>query len=117
MSVENLNVYEKINNLVFLIYKSTKNFPRDELYGIVSQMKRAAISIGSNLLEGSYRGSTKEIIHFIDIAKGSAAELKYQVFISRKLNFVDNESFINLDSEIEAIIKMLTALQRSLRKK
>ncbi|MCK4643634.1 four helix bundle protein [bacterium] len=117
MSVEKLEVYKKINELVVEVYKLTGKYPKQEIYGLTSQMRRAAISIGSNLMEGNYRGSIKDFLRFIDISKGSSAELKYQLFISQELKFLSEGKCKQLINEVEIIIKMLSGLQKSLREK
>lgn len=108
--ISDLDVYKKAHALVLKIYKITKKYPKDEIYGLTSQMKRAAISINSNLLEGSARNGTLEFKHFASIARGSAAELKYQVLVSKDLGFITLEEFNCLDAEITDILKMLSGL-------
>jgi four helix bundle protein len=117
MSVEDLDVYNKINEMVLSVYKITKHFPKEELYGIVSQMRRAVISIGSNLLEGNYRESTKDFVRFISISKSSAAELKYQLFVSKELKYIKDECYEELNKNLTEIIKMLSGLRNSLKNK
>ncbi len=117
MSIEDLKVIEAINALVKDIYKVTLKYPKNEEFGLISQMRRAAISIGSNLMEGNYRGSTKDYVHFIDIAKGSAAELKYQLLISKELKYISEKEQEILDKKIEEIIKTLSSIKRALKKK
>ncbi len=117
MSVEKLEVYKKINELVVEVYKLTGKYPKQEIYGLTSQMRRAAISIGANLIEGNYRGSIKDFLHFIDISKGSSAELKFLLSISQELKFVSIGRCKELINEDEIIIKMLSGLQKSLREK
>ncbi len=84
-----LDVYKKSIDLVMIIYSLTKKFPKSELYGITSQMKRAAVSISSNIAEGASRFSKKERIRFYEIARSSLVELDTQLEISIKLNFID----------------------------
>ncbi|MCK4642320.1 four helix bundle protein [bacterium] len=117
MAVEKLEVYQRIIDLTINIYRLTKPFPKDEIYGLTSQMRRAAISIGSNLVEGNYRQTTKDYLHFIDISKGSAAELRHQVLISYKLKYLDKNTFHRTFEELETIIKMLSRIQSSLQKR
>ena len=84
----NLEVWKRSLNYVTKIYKITANFPADEKFGLVSQMRRAAVSIPSNIAEGAARNSKKEFINFLHIAQGSTAEFETQILISRNLNFV-----------------------------
>jgi len=113
--VKNLNVYKKAHILTVDIYRVTNLFPREELYGLVSQMRRSAVSINSNLSEGAARDSNKEYKQFISIAKGSAAELEYQLVLSKELNYINNETADRLIDDIQQIINMLIGLQRSIK--
>lgn len=93
MYYKNLEVWEKSIELVKEVYVITKSYPNDEKFGIVSQMRRAAVSIPSNIAEGSTRYSDKDSSRFIDIAIGSIAELETQLIISKELGFV-GEKFL-----------------------
>lgn len=100
-----------------MIYELTKNFPQSELYGLTSQIRRSAVSIPSNVAEGSQRESNKDFDYFLRVAKGSSAELETQLLIAERLHYIDNEKlFIDaLDLLIE-IRKMLTGLRSALKK-
>ena len=111
----NLEVWKRSLNYVTGIYKITANFPVDEKFGLVSQMRRAAVSIPSNIAEGAARNSKKEFINFLHIAQGSAAELETQIFISRNLDFVTQSQADPLLKELEEISRMIIGLQKSLR--
>lgn len=78
-----LNVWEEAHKLTLEIYKLTKNFPKEELFGLTSQMRRATVSISSNIAEGCGRGSNKEYANFIQIALGSAYEIDYQLLLAK----------------------------------
>ena len=107
-SHKELIVWQKSFQLSLEVYKSTKQFPKDEIYGIVSQMRRAAVSIPSNIAEGYARGSRKEYIQFLKIAFGSANELETQLLIANKLNYDKNiSSILKLNEEV---LKMLNVL-------
>jgi len=109
-SHKDLEVWKKSLGLVTDIYRLTKNFPKDEVYGLIAQMKRAAVSIPSNIAEGASRNSGKEFIQFLYIALGSASELETQIIISRNLSYIDDsEAKINL-KQIESLKKMLNGL-------
>ena len=95
-SVEDLEFFKKSHLLVLKIYELTKQFPPDERYGLVSQIKRAAYSIPSNLMEGGNRLGSKEYRQFVGIARGSAAELKYQLFLSKDLGYMPEENILRL---------------------
>jgi four helix bundle protein len=108
-----LKVWQASIQLVKEIYVVTSAFPKEETYGLVSQMRRAAISIPSNIAEGAARGGTKEFIHFLGMARGSLSELETQLYISRELGFVSNAQ--DVDVRIEEIFRMLAGLLASLR--
>ncbi len=104
-------------DLVVEIYKETEYFPKEEIYGIVSQMRRAVVSIPSNIAEGFGRRSTKEYINFINISCGSLLELSTQIEISFRLGYIRKDRYDRYMDEIEIIHKMLNALKKSLRAK
>lgn len=110
---KDLTVWKKSMNLVILIYKFTSQFPKEELFGLTSQMRRVAVSIPSNIAEGHGRHSEKELIRFLFISLGSAAELETQLLLSRRLDFLDEDSYNQLNELHNEIIKMLVALIRS----
>lgn len=113
MNHEDLNVWKESMELAKNIYLVTKNFPRDEIYGITSQMRRAAVSIPSNIAEGSARQSDKELIQFLYIALGSLAELQTQLILSKDIGYLDNDFKVN----IESIRKKLLGLIKYLKSK
>ncbi|MDR1206861.1 MAG: four helix bundle protein [Rickettsiales bacterium] len=113
-SVEDLNVYKLGFKVALDVYKITEKFPKAEVFGLVSQMRRAAISINSNLSEGCARNSSGEYKHFAGISKGSAEELKFQVKISQALNYINYEEAAKLIEDINEICKMLTGLIKTL---
>ncbi|MCL2369130.1 MAG: four helix bundle protein [Alphaproteobacteria bacterium] len=113
-NVKNLNVYKRAHLLALEIYKATSKFPREEIYALASQMRRSAYSINSNLSEGGAIDSNKEYKHFIGIAKGSAAELEYQVLLSKDIGYIDGDMADKIINEIQQIINMLVGLQKSI---
>ena len=113
MNHEDLNVWKESMELAKNIYLVTKNFPRDEIYGITSQMRRADVSIPSNIAEGSARQSDKELIQFLYIALGSLAELQTQLILSKDIGYLDNDFKVN----IESIRKKLLGLIKYLKSK
>ena len=114
-SYKDLVVWQKSVNLSILIYKLTSDFPKEEVYGITSQMRRSAVSIPSNLAEGSMRGTEKDFKNFIKIALGSTAELQTQLFISKQLTFGEESDYNGIEGLINEIMKMLHSLHFSLK--
>jgi len=112
-SFEKLLVWQKSRRLAVAIYKTTKEFPKEELFGIISQMRRCSISIASNIAEGSGRQTLKEKARFTEIAYASALELLNQLMISLDLEYLKEENYIELRKEIEEITFMLDALRKS----
>lgn len=110
-----LVVWQKSIDLVVDIYALLKSFPKDEVFSLVSQIKRAAVSIPSNIAEGTERTSTKEFIHFLDIALGSAAELETQIIISYKIGYLKDISIIF--NKITVLRKMINGLKNKLKNK
>lgn len=111
-SYKELVVWQKSIELVIELYRRTGELPKEELYGLVSQMRRCAISIPSNIAEGSTRKNTKEFIQFLCIARGSGAELETQIIITK--NVYPHVSFALVDSLLLEIQKMLTSLIQTL---
>ena len=114
-SHKELKVWQKGIELVKSIYEITQLFPPNEQFGLISQMRRAAVSIPSNIAEGCGRNSDKELIHFLYIALGSASELETQIIISQELNFLGKENSEQLQSLILEIIKMISSLIKTIR--
>jgi four helix bundle protein len=107
-----LQVWEKAHKLTLGIYKATACFPREEIYGLTSQLRRAAVSIGSNIAEGCGRRGNGEFHRFLPIATGSASEVEYQLLVSRDLGFLQTEQYVQLDHDVVEVKKMLAALIR-----
>jgi len=105
-----LSVWEKSHTLTLNIYKSTSSFPKEELYGLTSQMRRAASSIPSNIAEGCGRNTQAQFARFLNIAFGSASELEYQLILSKDLSFINNEAFSELIEKITEVKRMLYSL-------
>ncbi len=93
-TLKDLEVWKKGITLVTDIYVLTKNFPKEEVYGLTNQLRRAAVSIPSNIAEGAARQSNKEFIHFLYIALGSFVELDTQLIIAQNLNYINEKDFI-----------------------
>lgn len=107
---EKLIVWQKSMEVVTKIYQITKEFPKEELYGLTSQMRRCAVSIPSNISEGSRRKTQKDFAHFLTISFGSGAELETQIKIAKNLKFVSIEEYEDISEQLEEIMKMLNVL-------
>ena len=105
-----LIVWQKSFSLVVKIYKNTETFPPTERFGLQSQIRRAAISIPSNIAEGSKRGTQKDYNSFLRIAYGSGAELETQLLLAKELGYIPEKSFVTLEKELEEVQKMLNAM-------
>jgi four helix bundle protein len=110
----NLLVWQKSIDLAEAIYKLTRALPDDEKYGLTSQMRRAAVSIASNIAEGSKRSSDKDYRNFIVIAMGSAAELITQLLVSYRLKYIPKADFEKSTADLEEIERMLNGLRQRL---
>ena len=107
---ENLHVWNKSVKLCVQLYKMTEKFPARETYGLTSQMRRAAVSIPSNIAEGRRRGTDADFAHFLRMAHGSLAELETQLLISRELSFCDAAEYRAVTVQITEISKMLRGM-------
>ena len=114
-SYENLLVWQKSVDLSAIIYQITKTFPKDEIFGLTSQMRRCSVSIPSNIAEGSERASDLEFIRFINIALGSLAELKTQVVIGNKVEIIKDELSEEIKNKVDDISKMLKSLKNKIK--
>ena len=114
-SFRNLKVWEKAHILTLNVYKASRGFPRDELYGLTSQMRRSSASIGANIAEGCCRKGDNELGRFLQIAMGSASELEYHLPLARDLEVMQSMDYQRLSSEVIEVKKMLTALILKLR--
>ena len=112
-SFENLNVYHAVRDLVKEIYLAQKQLPKEETYALGDQIRRAAISISSNIAEGSGRSSFREKIHFIEISYGSLMEVYSQLQLSIDLGYIEAETFSTLRKDIIYVAKMLSGLKSS----
>jgi len=117
MTVRNyreLIVWQKAMDLVKEIYQITSRFPREEVYGLTSQMRRAAVSVPSNIAEGQGRKSTKEFLHHLSIAHGSLREIETQILIAERLDYISNEQVEPLMQQAADVGRLLNALYNSL---
>jgi four helix bundle protein len=112
-----LDVWRKAYQLCLKVYKATKDFPKDEQYGLISQVRRAVVSIPSNIAEGYGRKSTKEYIQALYIAYGSNCELETQIMLSGDLGYIEARELATLRETIGDVERMLMALIKSLEKR
>lgn len=110
----NYKVWNKGHQFALNIYKKTKSFPKEELFGITSQLRRAATSIPFNIAEGCGRRSDAEFAHFLNIAAGSASEVEEELLLSYDLEYMDKASYIQLNDEVNDIKAMLNKLIETL---
>ncbi len=112
---EKLDVWQRANGFADLVYKVTKTFPEDERFGLTNQMRRAAVSVSSNIAEGSARSSRNDNARFLEIATGSLFEVVAQSFISRRQGFLTEPDFKTIYATDDELGRMLSGLRRSLR--
>lgn len=113
---QDLIVWQKSIDLAELIYSITSEFPSEEKYGLISQIRRSTVSISSNIAEGAARNSPREFLQFISIARGSIAELKTQIYIAKRVKFITEVQLNEIILPIEDISKMLVGLKNSIQK-
>ncbi len=111
-----LRAFELADELAAMIYRTTKGFPKEEVYGLTSQIRRAAVSVPSNIVEGCARESQVEYLRFLEIAFGSLRELHYQYGLARRLGYIDEPDVSECDLKMVEAEKVLGALLRSMRK-
>ena len=110
-----LEVWAKGHQLTVAVYEVTRTFPRDEIYGLTSQIRRAAGSIPANIAEGCGRNGDAELSRFLQIAMGSASELEYHILLARDLNLLDSTGCDHLSNEVTEIKRMLASLIKKLK--
>ena len=103
-------VWSRGHQLALSIYKETKSFPKEELFGLTSQIRRASMSIPFNIAEGCGRRSDAEFAYYLNIAAGSASEVEEELLLAYDLEFLDKESYLPLDKEVKVIKAMLSKL-------
>jgi four helix bundle protein len=116
-SHKDLDVWKKAIDLSAEVYRLSGSFPKEEIYGITSQMRRASVSIASNIAEGAARRTDKDFIHFLHMALGSASELDTQIEIVVKVGLADRDEMDVLQNNVGVISKMLYGLIRSVEQK
>lgn len=114
---KDLILWQKSVDLAVSIYNVTQHFPKEEQYGLISQIRRSSVSIPSNLAEGAGRNTTKDFNNFLGISYGSSCELDTQLIIANRVGFLDNNDFGLLNKEVNEIQRMNYALKKSLNLK
>jgi four helix bundle protein len=104
-----LMIWQKSHELTLSVYRATLEFPREELYGLVSQMRRCASSVPSNIAEGCGRSTKPDFLRFLYVAMGSAKELEYQLLLCRDLHYLSESLYASLADDVAAVEKMLAA--------
>lgn len=112
---EKLDVYQEAHSFVILIYKLTKVFPKHEAFGLISQIRRASVSVVANIVEGNARNHKKEFIQFLYLSNGSLEEVKYFLILSRDLGYLSTSEYDELQARAEKISKMINGLIKYLR--
>lgn len=115
MRWKDLDVWRRSHSLVLEIYKLTVQFPRDEKYGIIDQLRRAAYSVPANIVEGQSRNTTKEYLSFLYNARGSVEEVRYFLLLSADLGYINNDIHQKFELKYEIVSKMLNGLIKSLK--
>jgi len=111
-----LNIWKRSVDLAVKVYQLSRGFPKEEKFGLTSQITRCAVSIGSNIAEGAGRNTDKDFNNFLGIALGSSFELETQIIIANKVGLIDDESFKSISSEILEVQKMINGFKRKLIK-
>ncbi|MEX0766024.1 MAG: four helix bundle protein [bacterium] len=115
--VESLDVWQLSHTMALEIYRTTKDFPKEERYGLAAQVRRAAVGIPANIAEGNARNSLREYVHFCHLARGSLAELRYLLRLARDLGLIDETTFEACTDGYDRVGKMLHYLIIGLRKR
>jgi four helix bundle protein len=114
---EKLEVWNKAVEFVVTIYKLTETFPKEEKYGLTSQIRRAAVSVPANLAEGAARQSNKEFIHFLSNAQGSASELDTELLIAYKLGYLSQSNYSTVCASLGNISRVISGLSQHLKRR
>lgn len=113
---KNIKAWQYADDLVVLVYSKTKSFPKEELYGITSQLRRAAVSAPTNIAEGASREHKKEYLHFLNIASGSIAEAEYLLHLSRRIGYFRDDEYMEVEELRKQAAKTLHGLIKSVKK-
>jgi four helix bundle protein len=114
---KDLILWQRALDLAVLVHQSCTTLPRSEIYGLVSQLRRAATSIPSNIAEGYARGSTKEFVYFLRVARGSMAELETQLLLAQRVGYLPESEVADLQGRIDEVARILHAMVAALRRR
>jgi four helix bundle protein len=114
---ENLEAWSQAVNFVVDVYRSTETFPKEERFGLTSQIRRAAVSVPANIAEGAGRYSDKEFAHFLSNAQGSASELETELIIAHRLGYLNENTFSELNTSLSRIGRLITGLSQHLKRR
>ena len=112
---DKIKVWKKSHELVLAVYKATRDFPSTENSGLTSQIRRAVVSVPSNIVEGYKRGSKKEFLRFLCISNSSLEEVKYQLFLAKDLKYLKKDEYKKLSESADEVGRMLSGFQKSLK--
>ena len=111
-----LRAFELADQLALAVYQTTRTFPKEEMFGLTSQIRRAAVSVPSNIVEGCARNSDADFTRFLDMAFGSGRELEYQLSFATRLGYISNDEYEKIDSVVNELMKVLSGLIKSQRR-
>ena len=117
MDIENLQIWKLGVKLAKDVYLLTERFPKREIYGLTDQIRRAAVSVPSNIAEGKGRSTAKDFVHFLNTARGSLYELKTQLYIAREIEYLTEEDFSSLHKQIENLSHKIVSMIKFLKAK
>jgi len=112
-----LKVWHKAYDLALRVYEASRSFPREEMYGLTSQLRRSAVSIGANIAEGCGRRSDGELVRFLQIARGSSSEVEHHLLLARDLKFLQAATHQDIEKRLQEVQRMLTSLVSSVQEK
>ena len=112
---KNIEIWKRSHKLTLEIYKATQCFPKEEIYGLTSQIRRAVSSIPINIAEGCGRRTNAELANFLNIASGSASEVEYEILLAKEIGYISNEQYESWTREIGELRSMLAAYMRKLK--
>ena len=113
---KNIKAWQYADDLAVLVYSKTRSFPKEELYGITSQLRRAAVSVPTNIAEGASREHKREYLHFLYVARGSIAEAEYLLHLSRRVGYLEDNEYKKVEELREETAKTLQGLINSVKK-
>ena len=113
---KDLKVWQKAHALVVEVYRLTSTFPKEELYGLTSQLRRSSSSVPANMVEGQSRNTTKEYLQFLYNARGSLEETRYHLLLAHDLEYLEEETYVRLEGQYEEVSKMLNSLIKNIKR-